>query len=85
MAAPAATWPRGEMQTRKLGKGEGVSHGGPTREGNPGWGRFLARGVWDQGFQKPGAENGQPSRGGIPLPGLPPLPSQSTHWRVWGN
>lgn len=22
------------------GKGEGVSHCGPTREGNPGWGRF---------------------------------------------
>lgn len=81
MAAPAATWPREEMQTRKLGKGEGVSHGGPTREGNPGWGRFLAWGVrppvWVQGFQQPRAGTGQPSRGGIPQPGFPPLPSQS--------
>lgn len=69
------------MQTRKLGKGEGVSHGGPTREGNPGWGRFLAWGVrppvWVQGFQQPGAGTGQPSRGGISLPGFPPLPSQT--------
>lgn len=55
------------MQTRKLGKGEGVSHGGPTREGNPGWGCFLTRGVrppvWVQGLQQPGVVTGQSSHG----------------------
>lgn len=68
------------MQTRKLGKREGVSHGGPTREGNPGWGCFLTRGVrppvWAQGLQQPGAGTGQLSRGGIPLPAFLPLLSQ---------
>lgn len=55
------------MQTRKLGKGEGVSHGRPTREGNPGWGCFLARGVrppvWVQGLRQLGVGTRQPSCG----------------------
>lgn len=44
------------MQTRKLGGGGRVSHGRPTREGNPGWDCFLTRGirppVWVQGLQQ---------------------------------
>lgn len=40
--------PRGREEKCKQGnrgKGGGVSHCGPTREGNPGWGRFPAGGV----------------------------------------
>lgn len=89
MAALAATWPRGEMQTRKLGKGEGVSHGGPTREGNPGWGRFLAWGVrppvWVQGFQQPGAGNWAAFPWGNPAAWLPTFALPIAHTGAGGE
>lgn len=42
MAALAATWPEEKCKQGNPGGGREVSHCGPTREGNPGWGRFPA-------------------------------------------
>lgn len=77
------------MQTRKLAKGEGVSHGGPTPKGNPGLDRFLTRGVrppvWVQGLQPPGAGSGQPSRGESRCLASHLCPPNRTHWFGWEN